>query len=618
MERILVQQRFNGGYSEDEKDGLPNSSFYIRAIDFRSNPSVAQILPKTTKESGSTVTDLVKFFEPVGTDMWSVGDTGKIYKRTSGATWSNPTSPTSSHGNGLGYFPLDDYLYIPTDSAIARYGPITPASPTLTQDYFSDGVVDLDQFLDATGSTYSVPTVISEAATARQTFSPQRDPQKDILVGVGAKGTSADWTLTVHDKANTVIATKTLTNANVTASADNTFTFATPWRPVIGAEYHFHLTVSNTTGTPTVTTATSADLETVKFKTHYGILVTDTAFHPAVAFGLYMCFGNERYLATFNGIPKEAGATVYNPHRIVLPSGWTMRDAKRVGEYLAMVAVRSNTVTNFDEGLIAFWDGSAANYNFYHHVPDGTITAAYSDGAILYYITTAGNIYAWFNGQVQKIKTIPKMTLQTYLEIFPGAMTAWRGLLMIGISGNSDSTVLEKGVYSWGRLNDKYPNALSYDAPMSTGTRTGTGTAIGAVGRIGQTLFMGWKDGATYGVDVITSSANPFISAAIETLISDGGMPHKRKHPRAVKVTHSALISGQSVQVGYKIDRATSYTLDTANSTVGDTETKFTLPENSEYKEIQAEALLVTSSSNQLKVTSIAILYDDLSEEELL
>lgn len=615
MERVLVQKRAYGGLSEDEKDGEEHAFFFGRSLDFRTKPSVVRILPKTAKESGTTVTDLLKWFEPIGTDMYSLGDTGKLYKRTNAAVWSNPTTLTTCTGNGLAYFPIDDYLYIPKDKVIARYGPITPGSPAVTQDYFTDGTVDLDQFLDTSGSTYAIPTAISETAANRQTFTPSRDPQRRLQINVSAVGTSADWTVTVHDKSNNVIATKTNLFA-VMATGDINFDFATPWRPVLGGEYHFHVTVTNTTGTPALVSGSGSDLEAADFHTYYQILVTDTAFHPAVEFLGNLCIGNERYVATYNGIDKAAGTSVYNPHRLTLPPGWKVRDEEKVGEYLAVVAVKSNTITQFDEGFIGFWDGASSAFTFIHYVQDGAITAARVDGSTLYYITTAGQIYAWFNGQVVKLKTLPKMTQQTYVEVFPGAFESWKGLQIIGIAGNSDSTVLEKGAYSYGRLNDKYPRALNYDYPISTGTRTGTGLAIGAIGKIGDTLFIGWKDGATYGCDVVTSTAQPFTSALFESLISDGMRPEKKKKARGIKVTHSALISGQSVQIGQKVDRTTSYTDDTANSVVGTTETLYLLGE-SEHKEIQMRYQLVTSGANNLEITSLALLYDDLSEEEL-
>jgi len=74
--------------------------------------------------------------------------------------------------------------------------------------------LDIDQSATTTGNTYTTPLAISESATNRKTFVPAKDPQKSIAVLVAAKGTG-DWTITVHDSFNNVIATATILNANI-------------------------------------------------------------------------------------------------------------------------------------------------------------------------------------------------------------------------------------------------------------------------------------------------------------------------------------------------------------------------------------------------------------------
>src|SRR4030081_2593079 len=131
MDQILVQNRFNGGVSEDFKDGLQGSFYAGKGLDFRTNPSQLTVLPGGAKESGLLITDLVKWLEPVNTDMYGLDQSGVLYKRTSAAAWTIISKLTSSHGNGLGYFPLDDCLYSAKDSDIDRLGPIATSGGLL-------------------------------------------------------------------------------------------------------------------------------------------------------------------------------------------------------------------------------------------------------------------------------------------------------------------------------------------------------------------------------------------------------------------------------------------------------------------------------------------------------
>ena len=616
MRKTLVQRRFYGGISEDSREGIANSFEFGRGLDFRSEPSLLKILPETVKESGSVVDDLIKEFENVGTDLYSVGDNGGFYRRTSAGSWSALTDLTTASGNGIGYFPYDDFLYLPKDQVIARYGPINN-SPALTQDYFSDGTIDLDQFLDAAGSTYALTTSINEGSTHRQTFIPRKDPQKSVQVNISAKGSSANWTVTVHDAANATVASLTIANASLAASGDQLFTFTTPWRPILGAEYHFHITATNTTGTPAVVATTSDDLETGDFHTFYQILVTDVDYHPVAQMLENICFGNEQYIATYNGFGKAFGATVYNPHRLTLYKGWKSRAFVPVGEYLAIIAWRGSAVTDQDHGMIYFWNGYSDSPDFVVDVDDGTVLAGAVVEKTLIYLTSAGNVYAW-NGETQKLRTLPKMTAGKFIDVFPGAFLVWRGLPMMGVAGDSDSTVIEKGAYSFGRLNEKYPVALNYDFPISTGTRTGTGLDIGALGKNGSDLLIAWKDASTYGVDVVDAAADPFGTAIIETLTFDNDRPDKEKLGLALKVNHRALVTGQSVKIEYAIDDG-SYDANSdavTNSTVGTQRTVLHMnKKTSRFYEIK---IRVTYSATTVGVetTDVAIQFDDLEEEE--
>ena len=149
---------------------------------------------------------------------------------------------------------------------------------------------------------------------------------------------------------------------------------------------------------------------------------------------------------------------------------------------------------------------------------------------------------------------------------------------------------------------------------MSTGNRTGTTRKIGAVGAIADTLFSSFDDNGTFGVDTVTTSANPFADGSYESLISDNRKPWKTKQFIRLTASHTALASGESVQLGHKIDRASSFTTDTANSTSNDTETFFDI--NLPYKEIQIQAIPAATGSTTPKITSLLLSFNDNEGEE--
>ncbi len=135
--KITTVERFSNGISDFLKEGIQDTYANGISIDHRSDPRGVSLLPKTIKESGSVVTDLVKWASvyPSNLTTYMYGDTGNFYQRTTTPTYTLISTIPTSHGNGLFYYPEDDYVYLSNDNNISRYGPITPGSPQLTNNF---------------------------------------------------------------------------------------------------------------------------------------------------------------------------------------------------------------------------------------------------------------------------------------------------------------------------------------------------------------------------------------------------------------------------------------------------------------------------------------------------
>ena len=116
-----------------------------------------------------------------------------------------------------------------------------------------------------------------------------------------------------------------------------------------------------------------------------------------------------------------------------------------------------------------------------------------------------------------------------------------------------------------------------------------------------------------FGLDKITLGDNAVASGLYESLIFDAGNAKKDKLSIQLKATFVALASGESVQLGYQINRSGSVTLGTAESTVGAISTELSI--YSRFKEIEFKFLLASSGGTFPKLTSLIFEYNDLAEE---
>lgn len=216
----------------------------------------------------------------------------------------------------------------------------------------------------------------------------------------------------------------------------------------------------------------------------------------------------------------------------------------------------------------------------------------------------------------QRLQQLPLLGEGKYVEILPGAMTVWQGIALIGVGGATDSTTLYKGVYQWGTRNQRYPEILNFAWEISTGNSTPSNVKIGALKGLGNTLFIGWRDDTTYGVDVVKTNAAPYSQGILEALIFDDRRNGEDKMAKILKATHLKLAADESIQLGYKTNRATAYTTGDANAVDDTRQTRFPVKmSEARFQEFQMECILNASATTSPTVTSIALQYDDLTAE---
>jgi len=494
---------------------------------------------------------------------------------------------TGSETGLVAYYKFDNNT---TDSQLAVNNSLTANNtPTYSTDIPFKGVTtrnDEDVFIDTSGQTYTLTASLNEAVTHRQTFTPTKEPLKSIAFNIDTVSTG-DITVVIHDAQNNVLATTTVVAANLMTGVYE-FVFPDSVRPVLNAPYHVH--IYSTVADGKVVTGTLDDLETAYLKTYFQILVDDE-YHPAKQFINFLVFGNERYLATL-----EAGS-IYNPHRLTLPSGYRVRALAYWRDYIAIGTWKGTSVTDTDQGKILFWDGTSDTYFEPLDVPQGAINAMFgTQGTLTIAAGYRGKILEYTGGDKASVKfKIPEMEKSDYAEIAPGAMTMWDSKLRIGATFNTNSSTLHQGVYTWGQEQDVDPMSLGFDYPLSIGDQQTSNVKVGSLFTRGQKLYAGFQNSNSFGIDVIDTTADPYPTSRIESLIVDLGKVSSYKLPLVFKVSHLALEDGQSVTIQYKADRASGWQTITAQDNPGAEETRAII--NQRMREVQFATDIVSTDT---------------------
>ena len=517
----------------------------------------------------------------------------------------NDTKLIGNEGNLVGYWEFEDDF---TDSQtnVTANNLTNVNSPTFSTDVpFSGLTTRKDEDLSNTVGTftgqYTLTTGISELDADRLYFAPTQDPQKSVILSVDTVGTG-DWTVTVHDPLNRVVSSITVANSEMSTGFYE-FMFDSVWRPIIGVTYHIHITSTVADGIIDVaagetTLSDGSDTIYVYFSTHYQFLVSDE-YHPMLQIVNKLAIGNGRYLATIEG------GDIYTPQALTLPSGYRIRSLAYWRDYLAIGVWRGDEITDYDQGYIFFWDGISDNYNDFVYVPEGGINTMYGVGNILYASAGYnGEVVAYAGGDLQKLRRLPELEDDSYVELAPGAMTAWRSLVTFGGSFNTDSNTFHQGVYTYGTKDRKYPISLGYSYPTSLGDQQSSSVKIGTVFPAGQDLYIGWQNGSNFGIDRVSVTGSDQATSTIEMLIADLTGVSKDDYPLVARVDHDEIVEGQSIVIKMKADRGNWITLVTQTK-VGADNTRATI--NHKMKEMQIAVDRSTTTGAQPDIYEVSI-----------
>lgn len=616
----LVIANNSGGQSGSTKEGPENSFAYSRHIDFRKDPNVITILPRTTRASGTTVTGLVtEMIQLPSGKKVAIDSSGGVYEVSTLGVWTKNATTLPSTACGMVYNLSQDTIYISGNLSIhsitnadARFG------GTFTVN--ADAIYHNQDQASVAGhaNTYTTTGSINEGATHKLSFTPTIEPLYLVKVWVTTKG-SGDLVLTLHDAANNTLGTQTIANASITNGAYNTFTFSSTIRTTSGTNgstYHFHLTHPSGTA-HTIGCSTASSLATADYSTWATRLVHPTnGFHPIYQFLQYYMILNERYVAAWEPISQsEPSKTEFNQHRLTFPSGYECTSGAEYQEYFAIATEKrsADADNEYQTGKIFFWDGTSTTYNFTIDVPDGAPYGMYSSKNVLYYMA-GGSWWAWSGGNPVKITQLPNTDTEytdagTYIVNYPHTMAIRNSILLAGFPSETSSTSIEHGIYSYGSRSRNYPDSLGYSYTISTGNMTNGTLRIGMVKSFGDKLYVSWRDASNYAVDIVDPHSEPFPTAVWESLIFDNERPDKEKEAVSYTLSFVDLPTGASVTPKYKIDRGDWVAGDTVTS--GNTAR---ININKRYREMQlGYTLAATTATPQL--IAATFIFEDLASE---
>jgi len=232
-------------------------------------------------------------------------------------------------------------------------------------------------------------------------------------------------------------------------------------------------------------------------------------------------------------------------------------------------------------------------------------------------ITGSSTIKYW-----DLVNLIPLKRLPGGGGVNPGALDEYKDVPHFGVWGGS-----KNGIYSYGRTDKNGAFSLNLEYLISPVVGAGTlaqietkmadaNVEIGAVAAPGDTLLVSWKDGSTYGVDVIdTANKAP---AVYEGLQFDANHPESQKLWRSIKaVAAEPLPDGTSVKLKYRTNQDDTWVetqIESGVETMDDDDRTALFPIEAEGEIYEIRAELTPNANAAPKLQSISTYFEDESD----
>lgn len=259
---------------------------------------------------------------------------------------------------------------------------------------------------------------------------------------------------------------------------------------------------------------------------------------------------------------------------------------------------------NAEEGYLWAWNTLLLAWKKRKRIPAKGINALVISEIMIAQAGTDGELF--YSNLVDQI---PIIAFPGGGQVNPGAVTTKGNLAIFGVYGSDHC-----GIYSYGRTKKNRVFALNLDYILSPGKLTGI--EIGAVKMVGSDLLVSWKDGDTYGVDVVDSANKA--NAIYESLDFDANSPSISKIFSQIKIVMKPLPSGCSIKAKFRMNKNGDFIPAKLGdgseifNTAGATEAIFNTGADGEIYEVRVE--LYPSGNNTPEIISINNYFDDREE----
>lgn len=291
-------------------------------------------------------------------------------------------------------------------------------------------------------------------------------------------------------------------------------------------------------------------------------------------------------VSTWDGTSQAAVATLDEPR---------VEAMAVLGDQLVIVGVNTSART-----FTIYTRGSATGDIVKRQVTNPTgwiVSAAVLNGALYLGDAMGGRLWKWDGSKLSLVRQLSTEVAPYTAEL--RGLVAWRGALWL--------TIVESG----GTLGVLRFDGTAWSQPISglTGTAPRALAVYTPVGATADRLFILT---ATSSASALYNTNGTYrATGTTESGVIDADLSGATKTLRFVVVSHSPLVSGQTVEVQYQTEDSSGWTSLGSSSTVGTTSATLSFPETTQAELVAFRTILTgaSGSATPLTVYSVTLRY---------
>lgn len=252
---------------------------------------------------------------------------------------------------------------------------------------------------------------------------------------------------------------------------------------------------------------------------------SDTLWHPmTISKNDFMLYGGAgKYVysleeltgQTFAPVRDDYDTTTYTMTKqaLDLPANYRIKCIEELGDNLMLGTWKGTNIYDYRIADIFPWDRVSVSFYNPIQMSENGVNAMLSINGILYVLAgIEGKLYQCSGAQAFPIAQIPSSVSNLegglYLDIYPQAITNYKGRVTFGISSGGSASTID-GIGVWSLMQTSKGNILSLEHGVSTGNfGSATTMKIGSLLPITRdTILVGWRDDTSYGIDKTTATS---------------------------------------------------------------------------------------------------------------